>query len=198
LLANGISFAGYIQASSNQDLAFLSANVGDSSFNVTFSSGGQIDFSYFSAPNQQNATLNLIDSTVVPQSVLMSAMAGTFTISNPNGQEVSGNLLVLPPIHYFDFSNASVYSLSEIVAGDSVVTISSLFPAAVLTGECPYCAPPPPFFNNSLFHGFGPADEAPEPSTFAFFGIGLVALATVASRRARVRREQAAKSVIST
>jgi hypothetical protein len=192
--ANTASFAGYIQATSSQDFAFLSASIGDSSFNVTFGSRGQLGFSYFANGAQENATLNLIDTDSLPAAGVVSLVIGGFTISNPSGVELSGDVLVLPPLDYVDFNSANQRALSDLVARDSVVSFTSLVPTVGAVGPCPFCGPAPSY-NSSLFSGFSLfnpvlADEAPEPATFALFGIGLLALPFI---RARIRSSRAAE-----
>ena len=190
LYANTASFVGYIQATSTQDFAFLSASIGDNSFNVTFGSRGQLGFSYFANGAQENATLNLIDSNSVPAAGVVSLVIGAFNISNSSGVELSGDVIVLPPLDYVSFNDANQRALSDMVARDSVVSFTSLVPVVAPVGPCPFCGPGPSYngsFNSSLFSGFSvlnPAliDEAPEPATFALFGVALLALPFLKSR----------------
>ncbi len=200
MLAGTTSFAGYVQASNNQDFAFLSTVIGDNTFNVTFTTNGQLDFSYFAQGMLRNATLNLVDNNIFEGSNQVNVMAGTFAVSDPTDSTLSldGALFVLPPTLFADMPNLKFHSLSQVVPGDSVVSVSSLMPVTVNAG-CTSCgllpvydggwtpAPSMPSIRLSPFATpfslFDAADPAPEPSTSALFGVALLGAGLYQLRR---------------
>jgi hypothetical protein len=197
VLASSTSFAGYIQANNDQDFAMLSTIIGDSTFNVTFSANGQLDFSYFSQHMMKNATLNLVDNNIFEAAGPVNVVAGTFSVSDPADLtfSLSGPLFILPPL-FADIPNVKQQASSQVVPSDSVVKVSSLLPVSVNTG-CTNCgavynggwtpaplAPPMPLSPfATAFSIFDATDPAPEPSTVALFGVALIGAGLFQFRR---------------
>jgi hypothetical protein len=199
LLASSTSFAGYIQANNDQDFALVSTLIGDSTFNVTFSANGQLDFSYFSQHMMRNATLNLVDNNIFEGAGPVNVLAGTFSVSDPADSTFSlnGPLFILPPV-FADMPNLKQHPSSQVVPSDSVVKVSSLMPVSVNTG-CTNCgalpvydgvwtpAPVTPPLRLSPFATpfslLDATDSAPEPSTLALFGVALIGAGLFQFRR---------------
>jgi hypothetical protein len=195
LFANTASFAGYIQATNSQDFAFLSSSIGDNSFKVTFSSAGQIEFSYFAGSDKENATINLVDNNIFADLNQQTVLAGIFNVTDSAQPAYSftGSLFVLPALSYTGLATNMAHPLSEVVPGDAIVAVSSLLPVTVYSG-CPYCGITPPVnqtFNSGPFLNFGQpfdvpgGDFAPEPSTAALFGISLLGAAAFRLKRSQ-------------
>uniref|UniRef100_Q01WK4 Ice-binding protein C-terminal domain-containing protein n=1 Tax=Solibacter usitatus (strain Ellin6076) TaxID=234267 RepID=Q01WK4_SOLUE len=199
LLASSTSFAGYIQASNDQDFALLSTIIGDSTFNVTFSANGQLDFSYFAQHMMRTATLNLVDNNIFEGAGPVNVLAGTYSVAEPMDINFSlgGPLFVLPPV-FADMPNVKEHPASQVVPDNSVVSVSSLMPVSVNTG-CTNCgalplsdavwtpAPVSPPIRLSPFATpfsiFDATDDAPEPSTLALFVIALLGAGLFQFRR---------------
>jgi hypothetical protein len=180
LMANTATYVGYVQATNGQDFNFLSSGVGGNAYNVAFSNGSALDFSYLTGGTEQTASMHFADADSFSRELgTIGLLAGTFAITNPNGSNLDGRFYVVPAVTY-DFTNVGPSVLSSIVAGESVVHVSSLMPVVISPGACPYCGLMPLF---SDFNDFGAFEEAPEPSTFALIGIGLAGAALFTRRR---------------
>src|SRR5690349_10954785 len=103
----------------------------------------------------------------------MGVLAGSFDVTTTSGPDITGNLFVLAPADYG--LTRIPDTLAQVLPGESVVHISSLMPVIVYPGGCPYCGLAPFLGGSWSYSGFdtGALVDAPEPGTFALFGLAL-------------------------